>query len=265
MMKKNLPIGVIDSGVGGLSVLKRLQQALPQEEFIYIGDTARTPYGSRSEAQVRQFVEEVLCWLDRQHIKLAVIACNTITVLGVDTLQREHKFPLIGMSKGAELVLKASRNKKIGVMATPFTVSTEAHKKAILVQNPQAQVYLQACPKFVPLIEKEILEGPEVEAAVAEYTAPLKQAGVDTVILSCTHYPFIYEAISKDFGSGVQVIDPAEATAAQAVQLLRDNGWLREAKGAAVKICSTGDIGRVRRLAEYMLPQGAYDFQQVSL
>ncbi len=264
-MNKDLPIGVIDSGVGGLSVLKCLRQALPDEQFIYVGDTARTPYGSRTEAEVRTFVEEMLCWLDKQQIKLAVIACNTITVLGIDTLQKEHKFPLVGMSKGEELVLQASRNKKIGVMATPFTVSTRAHEKAILAKDSQAQVYLQPCPDFVPLIEKEILSGAEVQQAVAKYADPLKADGVDTVILSCTHYPFIKNIISDEFGAQVTVIDPAEATAALTKDLLANNGLLRTSQAAESIICSTADIGRVRRLAEFMLPQGNYLYRQICL
>lgn len=264
-MNKELPIGVIDSGVGGLSVLRCLRQALPEEQFIYIGDTARTPYGSRSEAEVRAFVEEILSWLDRQQIKMAVIACNTITVLGTDTLQQQHKFPLVGMSKGEDLVLKVSANKKIGVMATPFTVGTRAHEKAILAKDPQAQVYLQPCPDFVPLIEREILSGPEIQQAVAKYAAPLKVDGVDTVILSCTHYPFIKNIISDELGAQVTVIDPAEATAAMTKDLLISKGLLRTSQAGASIICSTADIGRVRRLAEKMLPQGNYLYRQVSL
>ncbi len=264
-MNRDLPVGVIDSGVGGLSVLKCLRQALPDEQFIYIGDTARTPYGSRSEAEVRAFVEEILCWLDAQQIKMAVIACNTITVLGTTTLQQGHDFPLVGMSKGETLVLRASENKKIGVMATPFTVSTQAHKKAILAQNPLAQVYAQACPDFVPLIEREILSGPDIQQAVAKYAKPLKDFGADTVILSCTHYPFIKNIISKELGTEVKVIDPAEETAAIVKQQLKDKGLLRTAAAADSIICSTADINRVRRLAEYMLPQGDYIYRQVNL
>ena len=154
-MQKNAPIGVLDSGVGGLSVLKCLQAALPQEDFIYVGDTARTPYGPRSEAEVRRFVGEIIDYLDGRGVKLVVIACNTLTVLGVDTLKGSHAFEIVGMSKGAQLVLAASCSKKIGVFATEFTISSGAHKAAILAADAGADVYPQACPKFVPLIEGE--------------------------------------------------------------------------------------------------------------
>ena len=199
IMQKNAPIGVLDSGVGGLSVLKCLQAALPQEDFIYVGDTARTPYGPRSEAEVRRFVGEIIDYLDGRGVKLVVIACNTLTVLGVDTLKGSHAFEIMGMSKGAQLVLAASSRKKIGVFATEFTINSGAHKAAILAADDGADVYPQACPKFVPLIEGEQFDGAEVRAAVAEYAAPLKAAGIDTLILSCTHYPFIQtKALPKD-------------------------------------------------------------------
>jgi glutamate racemase len=207
-MQKNAPIGVLDSGVGGLSVLKCLQAALPQEDFIYVGDTARTPYGPRSEAEVRRFVGEIIDYLDGRGVKLVVIACNTLTVLGVDTLKGSHAFEIVGMSKGAQLVLAASSRKKIGVFATEFTINSGAHKAAILAADDGADVYPQACPKFVPLIEGEQFDSAEVRAAVAEYAAPLKAAGIDTLILSCTHYPFIQKEIESEFGSEVTVIDP---------------------------------------------------------
>lgn len=187
-MQKNAPIGVLDSGVGGLSVLKCLQAALPQEDFIYVGDTARTPYGPRSEAEVRRFVGEIIDYLDGRGVKLVVIACNTLTVLGVDTLKGSHAFEIVGMSKARSWYLPPAAG-KIGVFATEFTINSGAHKAAILAADDGADVYPQACPKFVPLIEGEQFDGAEVRAAVAEYAAPLKAAGIDTLILSCTHYP----------------------------------------------------------------------------
>ena len=159
LQKKNAPIGVLDSGVGGLSVLKCLKEALPHEDFIYVGDTARTPYGSRSEVEVRTFVGEMLDFLTAEGVKLVVIACNTLTVLGTETLKGNREFGLVGMSKGERLVLDASRNKTIGVFATEFTINSGAHKAAILALAPTACVVPQACPKLVPLIEGEQFSG----------------------------------------------------------------------------------------------------------
>ena len=195
-MDKNLPVGVIDSGVGGLSVLKVLQQALPHEDFLYIGDTARTPYGQRPEKEIRAMVHDLTDYLDNAGIKLLVVACNTITVLGTESIRNGYAFDVVGMSKGAELALGVTKNKKIGVMATPFTVASGAHKAAsgahkaaVNALDADAEVFAQGCPDFVPLIEQGVFSGAAIEDAVARYSAPLKEAGVDTVLLSCTHYP----------------------------------------------------------------------------
>ena len=264
-MKSNAPIGVLDSGVGGLSVLKVLHQMLPNENFIYVGDTARTPYGSRSEEEIRQFVEEIISWLERQGVKQVVIACNTLTMLGIDSLKKEHPFELIGMSKGEQLLLAASKKKKIGVFATQFTISTEAHKKAILAADASAEVYPMACPKFVPLIEGEQFGNPAVAEAVAEYATPLKEAGIDALILSCTHYPFIKDVVEAEFGAGVTVIDPAEATALLSKASLEKKGLLSDEKAGSVTICCTADLERVKRLATRMLPTEACSFKEISL
>lgn len=175
-MDKMQPIGVLDSGVGGLSVLKCLHQMLPYEDFIYVGDTARTPYGTRSEQEIRGFVGEIIDWLAAKNVKQVVIACNTLTMLGVDSLRGTHPFGVVGMSKGAQQLLAASPNKKIGVLATQFTIASGLHKKAILAVDAQAQVYPVACPKFVPLIEGERFDSPELQQAIAEYTEPFKKS-----------------------------------------------------------------------------------------
>ena len=263
-MKSNAPIGVLDSGVGGLSVLKVLHQMMPHENFIYVGDTARTPYGSRSEEEIRQFVEEIISWLESQGVKQVVIACNTLTMLGIDSLKKEHSFELVGMSKGEQLLLAASKKKKIGVFATQFTISTEAHKKAILAADASAEVYPMACPKFVPLIEGEQFGNPEIEQAVAEYAAPLKEAGIDALILSCTHYPFIKDVVEAEFGSEVTVIDPAEATAKLSKEALEKEGLLGDCEGS-VTICCTADLERVKRLASRMLPLEQCQFKEITL
>lgn len=263
-MKSNAPIGVLDSGVGGLSVLKVLHQMMPHENFIYVGDTARTPYGSRSEEEIRQFVEEIISWLESQGVKQVVIACNTLTMLGIDSLKKEHPFELVGMSKGEQLLLAASKKKKIGVFATQFTISTEAHKKAILAADASAEVYPMACPKFVPLIEGEQFGNPEIEQAVAEYAAPLKEAGIDALILSCTHYPFIKDVVEAEFGSEVTVIDPAEATAKLSKEALENEALLSDCEGS-VTICCTADLERVKRLASRMLPLEQCQFKEITL
>lgn len=264
-MNKQQPIGVLDSGVGGLSVLKCLHQMLPHEDFIYVGDTARTPYGTRTEKEIRGFVGEMIGWLAAKNVKQIVIACNTLTMLGVNSLKGDYQFSVVGMSKGEQLLLAASKKKKIGVLATQFTIGTEAHKKAILAADPTVEVYPMACPKFVPLIEGEKFASDELPKAIAEYAAPLKKAGVDALILSCTHYPFIREQIAAEFGTDVKIIDPAAATSGNAILALKTDGLLRTEGVGKVEICCTADLERVKRLAARMLPATSCSFRLIDL
>ena len=188
-MNKNQPIGVIDSGVGGLTVLKWLKgQNAPRRLYFY-WDTARTPYGNRSREEILAFVGDMTAYLNECRIKQLVVACNTITVLGTDTIRGDYDFTVIGMDKGGQLVPSLTKNKRVGFFATDFTVSTGAHKKAIQAVDPSIQVFGQGCPKFVPLIEGERFGSPELKAAIKEYADKLRQHQVDTVLLSCTHYP----------------------------------------------------------------------------
>ncbi len=264
-MQCNAPIGVLDSGVGGLSVLKCLHQLLPHENFIYVGDTARTPYGCRSEKEIRSFVGEIIDWLALQGVKQVVIACNTLTMLGVESLRGKHEFSVVGMSKGEQLLLQASTKKKIGVFATQFTISTDAHRKAILAADPTAEVFPVACPKFVPLIEGEEFTNPKLMAAVKEYAAPLQEVGVDALILSCTHYPFIREQIAQVMGSGVTIVDPAEATSRLAKEALAAENLLQHEGVGRVTVCCTADEARVRRLTARMLSVEECSFVTIDL
>lgn len=264
-LQKDAPIGVIDSGVGGLTVLKCLHQFLPYENFIYLGDTARTPYGVRPEAEIRQFVGEMIAYLAKQEVKLVVLACNTITMLGAQSLQGEHPFTCVGMSKGEELMLETTKNKCLGVMATPFTIKSDLHRQALLALDPSVKVVPVPCPDFVTLVEKEQFGSPKLEEAIEEYTKPLKEAGVDTLILSCTHFPYVKGDIEKALGEGVKVLDPAYATAFLTKQALAEQGLSKTNCEGKVTICCTADLERVKRLTKRMLPDEELDFKEVVL
>lgn len=264
-LDKNASIGVLDSGVGGLSVLKYLQAVLPKENFIFVGDTARTPYGTRTEAEIRLFVEEMLTWLERRGVKMIVIACNTLTMLGVPSLQKDHKCLLVGMSKGERLLDMASRKRKVGVFATPFTISTGIHKDAIKAIAPEMEVYPIACVKYVPLIEGEQFGTTAVKEAVKEYCAPLKTAGVDALILSCSHYPFIKAEIEAELGHDVKVIDPAQETAMLAKKMLQILRLENQSEKGSITVCGTADIKRVQRLASRMLEDCQPKYELINL
>ena len=265
MMDANKPIGVIDSGVGGLSVLRALQQVLPQEKFIYLGDTARAPYGTRSRETITEFVAQMTDWMEQRQIKLLVVACNTITVLGTDIIRGNHSFPVIGMSKGVTEVLQATKNKNIGLMATDFTVSTEAHKQEIQAADRTAHVFGVGCTRFVPLIEGNCFGSPELGAAISEYADVLKAKNVDTVILGCTHYPFVREDLAKAFGPGVTLVDPAIATARQARANLEQRSLLQTNGHGRCVVNFTGDLEKGKQLAARLLNPAICEFSEATL
>lgn len=199
-MNTKAPIGVFDSGIGGLTVVKELIRLLPGENIIYFGDTARTPYGCRPPTEILAFMNEILHFFTEQEVKMAVVACNTMTALGMDIAKKHYPFMLVGVNTGIHAAMAVSRNKKIGVIATQATVDSGKHRQAAEAIDPEATVYLQPCPKFVPLIEQEQFEGALIEEAALEYLLPLKKAQVDTLVLGCTHYPFIQQLISRIMG-----------------------------------------------------------------
>ena len=264
-MQKSDPIGVMDSGVGGLTVLRCLQKHFPHENFIYVGDTARTPYGIRTREEITALVAEMTDWLARRHIKQLIVACNTISVLGTEVIRRNYPFHVIGMSRGAKLALAATKNKRIGVFATDFTVSTKSHQKAIQALDPSVQVFSQGCTKFVPLIEAGKFGTPELKAAVKEYADILKKDQVDTVLLSCTHYPFVRQEIEETFGPDVTIIDPADSTTVAAQADLRQAG-LEQLEGEGhCTICFTAHLERAKGLAARMLDLSQCDFKEIDL
>lgn len=247
-MNKKSPIGVIDSGVGGLTVLKCMMEHMPNENLLYLGDTARTPYGSRPREEIQSFVDEMIDWLVSQGVKQVVVACNTVTMLGLENIKKDHAFDIVGMSKGEHTLLSITKNKKIGVIATEFTIKSEAHKKAILAVDPTAEVVGVPCPKFVPLIEGEQFESQELKDAVNEYTDILKAAGVDVMIMSCTHFPFVRNLLKESLGDGVALVNPADETCENARKNLVAANLVNEGEGS-VTICCTADLERVKRLA----------------
>ncbi|MDR3588546.1 MAG: glutamate racemase [Negativicutes bacterium] len=264
-MDSKAAIGVFDSGVGGLTVVRELTRLMPDENYIYFGDTARAPYGSRPPAQILDFMHQILRFFLSRRIKLAVYACNTMTALGLEAARHYYPFPLVGMNTGVRAALKATRNKKIGVIATQATIASGKHGKTVKTVDPGATLYPQACPKLVPLIEGGRLEGPRLEEAVAEYLTPLKEAEVDALILGCTHYPLVSTAIGRFMGSRVALIDPASETALDARNLLAKHGGFAPGGQGSIRLCFSADLARARRFAASILGEGPVEFEQIVL
>jgi glutamate racemase len=223
------PVGVFDSGIGGLTVLQKIIEALPRENTVYLGDTARAPYGSKSTETVVRYSFENTEFLIEREVKLVVVACNTSTAVALDQLQQNVSVPTIGVIQpGVRRALRSSKNKKIGVIGTEATIQSGAYSKALKAEDPSVEVYTRACPLFVPLAEEGWIDNAVVELTVKAYLASLRQSGIDTLILGCTHYPLLKPVIRKFMGEGVQLVDSAEEIAKEVGALLKAKALARK-------------------------------------
>lgn len=216
------PIGFLDSGVGGLTVVKEALRQLPQEDIVFIGDQARLPYGPRPASQVQEFTWQLTNFLLKKQIKMLVFACNTATAEALEVIKPHLSIPVVGVIlPGTRAAIKASHNGKIGVIATEGTIASNAYEKAIKLRDPDLTVVSLAAPKFVPLVESNQYQGELARKIVAETLAPLKETAIDTLILGCTHYPLLRPLIQDFMGPKVQLIDSG-AEAVSEVSVLLD-------------------------------------------
>jgi len=213
------PIGIFDSGVGGLTVLRQLYRQLPNESIVYFGDTARLPYGIRSQAEILQFTREIITWLQQQQVKMVIMACNTSSALALETVRQEFNIPILGVIlPGARAAVQ--QGKRIGVIATPATAKSNAYKHAILEIDPNVQVWQVGCPEFVPLIEQNRIHDPYTAEVARAYLEPLLKQEIDTLVHGCTHYPHLTPVLRSLLPSQVQLIDPAVHVVAACTQEL---------------------------------------------
>jgi glutamate racemase len=249
------PIGVFDSGVGGLTVLHECLVTLPNEDFLYLGDGARLPYGPRPLAEIRRFAHEIGAYLERRGVKLIVVACNSATSAALPALQESLSVPVIAViTPEACAAVQATRNRRIGLLATEATVSAGRYERLVTTLDAGVRFTAVACPRLVPLIESEQPFGEETTDAVRGYAAPLKEAGCDTVILGCTHYPLIRPILQRVFGRGVTLVFSAEETAREVAETLArkgiDNAPDREGD---YRFMTTGDPAAFKALGERFL------------
>jgi glutamate racemase len=221
------PIGVFDSGIGGLTVVKALRELLPNEKIVYLGDTARVPYGSKSPSTVQRYSLEMAEILADENAKLIVVACNTASSVALDKLQQCFSLPVIGVIRpGAEAAISATRNRHIGVIGTRATIKSGAYEEALHHLDSTVHVTSRACPLLVPLIEEGWLQDDLTDRAIHRYIEPLVQERVDTLVLGCTHYPLLAPAIGRAFGSAITLVDSARNCARAVQQLLDREGLL---------------------------------------
>ena len=223
------PIGLFDSGIGGLTVLHQIIEKLPKENTVYLGDTARSPYGTKSVETVLRYSFENAEFLIGKGVKLVVVACNTSTAVALDALEKNLAVPVVGVIEpGARAALKKTRNWRIGVIGTEATIQSGAYTQALKRLDRKVEVYSRACPLFVPLVEEGWLDNEVVEMTVESYLTSLKRSGIDTLILGCTHYPLLKKAIRKFMGREVRLVDSAEETANEVADLLEKKSLERE-------------------------------------
>lgn len=246
-------IGIFDSGVGGLTVMQQLKQVLPNERLIYFGDIARLPYGNKSqETIIRYSIENTVCLL-KKNIKTLVVACNTASALALSKLRELFALPIVGVIEpGAEKAVAVSKNQRIAILGTKGTIQSKAYQEAILKLSPKAHVLAISCPLFVPLVEEQWFHHPASRLIVEEYLRPLKGEGIDTVMLGCTHYPFLRSLIQQEVGEEVILVDSASTCAHQVAELLKDKQLLANHDQGEHQYFVSDEPEKFRLLAEQL-------------
>ncbi|NLW45435.1 MAG: glutamate racemase [Syntrophomonadaceae bacterium] len=246
----NRPIGVFDSGIGGLTVARLIQEQLPGEDIIYIGDTAHLPYGEKSVSQLIEYARRIMDFLVKNRVKVIVAACNTSSSVSIDILRDRYPVPIIGVVKpGARAAVRVSKNLRIGVLATEATVKSSAYRREILSIEENARVWEIPCPLLVPAVEQGRTADPEIKEAIASYLDLPLQNQADTIVLGCTHYPYLQSVIAEVCGEQVSIVDPALETVAELKKVLSDmQGYARRESGRASffatgTTCSFTEIG----------------------
>jgi len=246
---KRLAIGVFDSGIGGFSVVKELKRLLPKENIEYFADHGRQPYGSKEQKEIENFVIQIINFLLGKGIKACIIACNTATAAGLKRARELFDIPIIGVIEpGAKAAVAATSNKKIGLAATEFTVNSEAYQKEIKRINPEIEIFANPCPRFTPIVELGQLETAETYQAANEYLKPIKDARVDTLILGCTHYPFLEKIISEVMGPKVRLINPAYNTVLDLKKILEEKNLLKMDKNRKENYYTSGNPENMKKV-----------------
>ena len=263
------PIGVFDSGLGGLTAVRELRHLLPGEDIVYFGDTGRVPYGSRSKDTIIKYAQQDVAFLRTFDLKAIMIACGTVSTTALDLLSAENPIPILGVVEPAAVAAAGStRNGKIGLIATQASIRSGAYERYIARENPEAQVFAKACPLFVPLVENGRIHRGDVviETVVAEYLTPLKEAGVDTLVLGCTHYPLLGEVIGDFMGPDVALISAGgEGARAVARRLTGDDALARREKGSARYFVSDTVDDFARLATAFLREEVAGQVEQVDI
>src|SRR5690625_2685995 len=264
----NEPIGVIDSGVGGLTVAYELMRQLPNEQLIYVGDTLRCPYGPRPKHEVKQFTFEMVRFLMQKEVKMIVVACNTATAFALEDLKKEFTIPIIGVIQpGARAAIKSTENNKVGIIGTEGTIQSNAYPKALHEINSNLDVSTLACPLFVPMVEKGIVRGQQAKEIVEETLQAFKNTSeIDTLVLGCTHYPLLEETIQKFMGDNIQIISSSEETARETSTILEVHHLLvKHSQNPQHYFYSTGNLQVFKKIYHAIFKKKLGNFHTVTM
>lgn len=261
------PIGVFDSGVGGLTVVREIMRQLPSENVIYFGDTARVPYGSKSKQTVLKFSRQIVRFLMTKNVKAIVFACNTASALALEDMRDEIKVPVVGVVRpGAKMAVEMTETKSVGIIGTDATIKSGIYTDYIRQLDPDVTVVGKACPLFVPLVEEGFLEDRITDDMVDRYLSELKSYNVDSLVLGCTHYPLIMNPIKRYMGNSVTLVNPAYETAKELKQLLKSEGLLNEKKqNTAYDFYVSDGVDKFKAFADRVLPVNVNDVNVVDI
>ena len=254
--KANAPVGVFDSGLGGLTVVREIMRQLPEEDIVYFGDTARVPYGSKSKDTIIYFSRQIVHFLRTKDVKAIVVACNTASALALEEIKDEIDLPMIGVVKpGALAAAKATQTGKVGVIGTQATVSSGIYAKVLSEIDPKITVTGKACPLFVPMVEAQMMDHPVMMEMIDYYLSSLRQSEVDALVLGCTHYPLLRKQIHQYLGESITLVNPAYETAMGLKELLEEQGLRNTQKKQAAADLYVSDLpDRFKEFANSILP-----------
>ena len=260
------PIGIFDSGIGGLTVVNKLRMLLPHEHIIYVGDTKRNPYGSRTPEEILSYTRDILRFMTQQQVKLVAIGCNTVTATAYPIVRREVPYPLIGMSRGMYTAQKISTTKTVVVFATELTIANHSHRKEALRIDPQLTVIEQSCPLLAGLIERGHLQDQAIINPIREYVKPILNTMADTAIFGCTHFPFVQELFEAFSYDRLAFIDPAHEMALETLNVLKQKKLVNtDDKQGSLRLYFTAEAQRGGRLASHLIPANEFTICQLTL
>ena len=269
-MSNNKAIGVFDSGVGGLTVFRELMKQMPKERLIYFGDTARVPYGSKSKDTITRYTEQIIRFLRSQDVKAIVTACNTISALALDDVEKEIDIPIIGVVKpGAYAASLKTKNGIVGLIGTDATINSGIYERVIREIRPEIRVLKKACPLFVPLAEEGLIDDPVTTEIAGRYLAGLIDSDIDTLIMGCTHYPLIKDTLKRVVGEKVELINPAYETAVEFKRLLGEKGLLNdrdiELGETPYRFFVSDEAEKFKSIANMILPLGILGAKKIDI